>query len=168
MALNVSCSWMMPLLFLVLIVVVIRGVTMEGASQGIAFLLSPDWSALTPTALLAALGQSFFTVSAGQGTMITYGSYLKKDTNLLGLCIPIVVADTLISLLAAVGIFSIVFAAGMQPDSGLGLIFHTLPMVFSQLPGGYLLALFFFLLVSLAALTSEIFCNGACDCVFSR
>lgn len=147
---------MMPLLFLVLIVLVVKGLTMSKASQGLAFLFNPDWSALTPTAVLIALGQSFFTLSLGQGTMVTYGSYLSPKENLIKSCVPVVLMDTLVSIFAAIAVFTIVFSAGLEPDQGPGLIFHTLPLVFSQLTGGYLIALLFFLLVVLAALTSEI------------
>lgn len=150
------CKWLMPLLFVVLVLIVIKGVTMEGAGEGLRFLLKPDWSQITPVAFLIALGQSFFTVSCGQGTMITYGSYLEKKTNVVAVCLPIALADTLISLMAAIAVFTIVFSAGMEPSSGLGLIFQTLPVVFSTLSGGYFLAVFFFLLVSIAAITSQI------------
>ena len=147
---------MMPLLFIVLIVLVARGLMLPNAGNALAFLLKPDWSALTPGAFLIALGQSFFTLSLGQGTMVTYGSYLGTKDNLLKSCVPVVLMDTLVSLFASVAVFTIVFSVGMEPDSGPGLIFHTLPLVFSQIPGGYLLAILFFLLVVLAALTSEI------------
>lgn len=146
----------MPLLILVLLALVGKGLLMPGSWQGIQFLFSPDWSAITPAVFLTALGQSFFTLSLGQGTMITYGSYLDDDTNIPSSCLPIILMDTLISLLAAVAIFTIVFSVGMRPDAGPGLLFHTLPLVFSQIPGGYLVALLFFLLVVLAALTSQI------------
>jgi NSS family neurotransmitter:Na+ symporter len=147
---------MMPLLIVILIFLVIKGLTLGKTEEAMAFLFKPDWSALTPSAFIIALGQSFFTLSIGQGTMITYGSYLGSKENLLKSCIPVVVLDTLISLLAAIAVFTIVFSVGLQPDQGPGLIFHTLPLVFSQLSGGYLLAVMFFLLVLLAALTSEI------------
>ncbi len=147
---------MMPLLIVILILLVIKGLFLGKASEALAFLFKPDWSALTPAAFIIALGQSFFTLSLGQGTMITYGSYLGTKENLLKSCLPVVLLDTLISILAAIAVFTIVFAVGLQPDQGPGLIFHTLPLVFSQLSGGYLLAVMFFLLVFLAALTSEI------------
>jgi len=147
---------MMPLLVAVLIFLAVQGVTMPKASQGLAFLLSPDWSALSPQAFLIALGQAFFTLSLGQGTMVTYGSYLSRNENLMKGCLPVVVMDTVISLLAAVAIFTIVFSAGIAPTAGPGLIFHTLPVVFSQIPWGHGLAVLFFLLIVLAALTSEI------------
>jgi NSS family neurotransmitter:Na+ symporter len=150
------CKWLMPLLFLVLTFTVIQGLCLEGSWEGVRFLFNPDFSEITPAAVLIALGQAFFTVSVGQGTMITYGSYLPKGTNVVGVCLPIVLADTLISLMAAVAVFSIVFSAGMQPNADFGLIFQTLPVVFGTLPGGYFMALFFFLLISVAALTSQI------------
>lgn len=146
----------MPLLFVILGVLVVKGLTLDKASDALKFLFTPDWSALTPSAFIIALGQSFFTLSLGQGTMITYGSYLGSKDNLLKSCIPVVLMDTLVSILSAIAVFTIVFSAGLQPDQGPGLIFHTLPLVFSQLSGGYFFALLFFLLVVLAALTSEI------------
>lgn len=147
---------LMPLLFAVLIFLVLRGIFMPNAGLGIAFLLTPDWSALTPHAVLIALGQAFFTLSLGQGTMVTYGSYLNKHENLIASCLPVVAMDTLVSLLSAIAVFTIVFSVGLEPNSGPGLIFHTLPWVFSQVPWGHGLAIMFFLLVLLAALTSEI------------
>lgn len=147
---------MMPCLLVVLILLVIKGVSLPNAGEGIRYLLSPDWSELTPKSIMIALGQAFFTLSLGQGTMVTYGSYLSKDENLVKSCFPVVLVDTGVSLLAAIAVFSIVFAGGMQPDTGPGLIFHTLPLIFSQIPGGYLFAVMFFLLVLLAAITSQI------------
>ena len=147
---------LMPLLFLVLIILVAKGLTMPRAMDGLKFLFSPDWSQLTPTAILLALGQSFFTLSLGQGTIVTYGSYLANKENLVQTSLPIVIMDTLVSIFAAIAVFTIVFSANMEPNSGPGLIFHTLPYAFSQMPGGYIFAIFFFLLVMIAALTSEI------------
>lgn len=147
---------MMPLLFAVLIFLVITGLMMPNANEGLKFLLTPDWSLITPVAVLTALGQSFFTLSIGQGTLVTYGSYLKPSDNLVKSCYPVVLMDTVVSLLSAVAVFTIVFSAGLEPDQGPGLIFHTLPWVFSHISGGYVLAILFFLLVVLAATTSEI------------
>lgn len=147
---------MMPMLFVILIFLAVKGVFMQDSGKGLSFLLSPNWSALTPQAFLIALGQAFFTLSLGQGTMVTYGSYLNKDANIIENCVPVVLMDTLVSILAAVAVFTIVFSVGMEPNSGPGLIFHTLPWVFSQISWGYALAVLFFLLVVLAALTSEI------------
>lgn len=147
---------MMPLLFIVLFFLVIKGLFMPDAGKALAFLFTPDWSVLTPTAIIIAMGQAFFTLSVGQGTLVTYGSYLRGNENLVKSCFPIVLMDTLVSILSAIAVFTIVFSVGMEPDAGPGLIFHTLPWAFSQIPGGYILAVLFFLLVVIAALTSEI------------
>lgn len=147
---------MMPLLYLLLTGFVIKGLTMSGASKGLQFLLTPDWKALTPTAILLALGQSFFTLSLGQGTMITYGSYLGRRQNILADTLPVILMDTLVSIMSAVAVMTIVFSVDLEPTAGEGLIFHTFPMVFSRVAGGYFLAVGFFLLVTLAAVTSEI------------
>ncbi len=146
----------MPALFILLVVLVIRGVTMPKGDVGLAYLLSPDWSLITPGVVLAALGQAFFTLSLGQGTMVTYGSYLESRENLISSCLPAIVMDTMASLLAAVAVFSIVFAVGMEPNSGPGLTFQTLPLAFMQIPLGGLFAVLFFVLIFMAALTSEI------------
>lgn len=151
-----SCKVLMPLLFALLVGLAIKGMTMPNAGNALHFLFSPDWKSLTPIAILSAVGQSFFTLSLGQGTMVTYGSYLKGRENLIASCVPVVIMDTCVSLLAAIAVFTIVFSVGMQPDSGPGLVFHTLPLVFSQISGGFFLSILFFLLVSVAALTSEI------------
>lgn len=147
---------MMPLLFIMLFLLVLKGLTLPNAGKALTYLFSPDWSLLTPKALIIALGQAFFTLSLGQGTMVTYGSYLKKHDNLISSCAPVVLVDLLVSIFSAIAVFTIVFSVDMQPDSGPGLIFHTLPWVFSQLPAGTLLAIIFFILVVLAAITSEI------------
>lgn len=147
---------LMPLLFGLLSLIVIKGVTLPNAWSGLTFLFSPDWSSLTPAAVLVALGQAFFTLSLGQGTMVTYGSYLGKGENLVKSCFPILLVDLGVSIFAAIAVFTIVFSVGMEPASGPGLLFHTLPWVFSQLAGGYLLAILFFLIVMIAAVTSQI------------
>jgi neurotransmitter:Na+ symporter, NSS family len=147
---------MMPMLFVMLLFIVVRGSLMPGAEKGIHFLFKPDWSLITGTSVLMALGQAFFSLSLGQGTMITYGSYLSKKENLPTTCFPIALFSTAVSLLAGIGIFTIVFSLGLSPDSGEGLAFQTLPLVFSQIPGGYALSLGFFALLFLAALSSEI------------
>lgn len=147
---------MMPMLFVILLLLVVKGVSMPNAHKGLQFLFTPDWSAVTPKSFINALGQAFFTLSLGQGTMVTYGSYLSKNENLIKSCFPVVAVDTLVSLFAAVAVFTIVFSVGMAPNSGPGLIFHTLPWVFSQIQWGHLIAILFFLLVILAAITSEI------------
>lgn len=147
---------MMPLLFIVLIFLVIKGVMMPGGEKGISFIFYPNWSDITPTSILIALGQAFFSLSLGQGTMVTYGSYIEKNENLPSTCLPITFFGICISLLAGVAIFTIVFSCGMQPSAGESLMFQTLPIIFSRLTGGYFLCLLFFILLLLAALTSQI------------
>jgi NSS family neurotransmitter:Na+ symporter len=147
---------MMPLLYIILIGLVVKGLLLPNSSKGLTFLLKPDWAAVTPSMIMIALGQSFFTLSLGQGTMVTYGSYLRREGGLLGTCLPVILMDTVVSLLAAVAVMTIVFSVGLEPAAGPGLLFQTLPMVFSSLPGGHYLAIFFFSLVLIAAITSEI------------
>ena len=147
---------LMPLLLVLLISLDIRAVTLDGASVGLDFLFKPDFSKLTVEAVLSALGHSFFTLSIGAGTMITYGAYIRKKDNLLPIVAQIVAADTLIAILAGIAIFPAVFAFGVEPTSGPGLVFITLPNVFNQMPLGQLFSFVFFLLLFIAALTSAI------------
>lgn len=146
----------MPLLYLVLTVIVVYSLMQPNAWEGVRYLFSPDWNEITPKIFLLALGQAFFTLSLGQGTMVTYGSYLKHQDNLITSCMPVALMDTFVSLFSAVAVFAIVFSAGLEPDAGPSLIFSTLPLVFSKVPLGWLLATLFFLLVFFAAVTSEI------------
>ena len=147
---------MMPLLILVVIILVIKGLTLPSASKGLNFLLSPRWDLVTPAGILIALGQAFFTLSLGQGTMVTYGSYLSKKEDIPKSCFPVVLLNTLISILVGIAIFTIAFSQDIAPGAGPSLIFETLPLVFSKMKLGNILSVFFFLLVTLAALTSEI------------
>ena len=147
---------MMPLLFILLIGVMIRGVTMDGSEAGLAFLFNPDWSKISGTTVLIALGQAFFTLSLGMGAMMTYGSYMSEKDNAVTSSFQIVTLDTLVALIAGIAIFSAVFAIGLNPSEGVGLIFHTLPIVFSKMTGGYFVSIIFFILLFLAALTSAI------------
>jgi len=147
---------LMPILFLLLTLLFVNGMISPGARQGLEFMFSPDFNKLTPGSVLEALGHSFFTLSLGMAAMITYGSYLKREEDLFAAGLRVVILDTLIALMAGLAIFPIVFAVGMEPAAGPGLIFKTIPVVFSQIPGGAILAVFFFLLISFAALTSNI------------
>lgn len=149
-------KFFMPILFIILTILVVKGFFMPNSLESLTFLLKPDFSKITPAVFLIALGQSFFTLSVGQGTLVTYGSYLSRKEDILKSTLPIIAMDTLVSIFSAFAVFTIVFSVGMSPDSGPALIFHTLPLVFSQIPGGYMLSVLFFLLVFLAALTSEI------------
>ncbi|MGL4989335.1 MAG: sodium-dependent transporter, partial [Cetobacterium sp.] len=147
---------MMPVLFLFMLVIVVRSVTLPNAMEGIKYFLKPDFNEITPKVVVAALGQVFFSLSLGMGAMITYGSYLPKDTNLVksAVCIPIL--DTVIALLAGLAILPAVFSFGLEPTAGPGLIFIILPKVFSSMPFGNIFGIIFFLLVLFAALTSTI------------
>ncbi|MCH9613760.1 MAG: hypothetical protein SP1CHLAM54_07690 [Chlamydiia bacterium] len=147
---------MMPLLLLVLIGLAAKGLSMQGGIGGLKFMFKPNWSLVTPAAVFMALGQAFFSLSLGQGTMVTYGSYVKEDENLPTTCIPITVFGIFVSILAGLAIFTIVFAMGLKPTAGSALMFETLPLIFSELPGGYVLSVGFFVLIFLAAVSSQI------------
>jgi NSS family neurotransmitter:Na+ symporter len=147
---------LMPLLFILIIAMCIRAVTLDGASEGLKFLFSPDFSKITGKVILSALGQAFFSLSIGMGTMLTYASYINKKENLVNISLQVIVADTLIAILSGVAIFPAVFAFNIDPASGPGLVFLTLPNVFQHMPGGYFWAITFFILLSVAALTSAI------------
>ena len=147
---------LMPILLLIIIILDIRAITLPGAGRGLEFLFKPEWSKLTATGILSALGHAFFSLSLGMGTMITYGSYIEKKENLGTTALQVTIADTAIALLAGVAIFPAVFAFGIEPAAGPGLVFVTLPNVFQQMPGGYIFAILFFVLIAVAALTSAI------------
>ena len=134
----------------------LRGLTLDGSDKGLKFLLHPDWSKINAQAILIALGHAFFTLSLGMGAMLTYGSYMSKKDNLPVAATEIVFLDTLIALIAGVAIFTAVFSVGLDPSAGPGLIFHTLPSVFVKMPGGYIFSILFFILLTIAALTSSI------------
>lgn len=150
------CKVLMPALFLLLLVLIVRAVTLPGAGEGINFYLKPDFSKLTGGALGAALGQAFFSLSLGMGCIITYGSYLGKKEILPGAAIQVCFLDTLVAFLAGLVIFPAVFAFGLDAGAGPGLTFITLPNVFGQMPGGAVWSAIFFLLLFVAALTSAI------------
>mgnify|MGYP001405472778 FL=1 len=147
---------LMPILLALIIVLCIRSITLPGAKAGLTFLFKPDFSKITTDTILEALGQAFFSLSIGMGTLITYGSYISKKENLVNTAVNVSMADTLIAVLAGVAIFPAVFAFGIEPSSGEGLVYKTLPNIFQQMPGGYLFSLMFFILLGVAALTSTI------------
>lgn len=147
---------LMPVLLLILIVLSIRSVTLPGAGEGLRFLFRPDFSKITPSTVLEALGQAFFSLSIGMGTLITYGSYIQKTDNLPNTAISVSLADTFIAVLAGIAIFPAVFAFGIDPAAEEGLVFITLPGIFQQMAGGYFFSLIFFVLLGVAALTSTI------------
>jgi len=147
---------MMPVLFILLIILMIRGLTLPGAEKGINFLWNPDWSKIDAKTVLLALGHAFFTLSLGMGAMLTYGSYMSEDDNIPTAAFQIVFLDTLVALIAGMAIFTSVFSVGLDPAAGPGLIFHTLPGVFVKMPGGYFFSILFFISLAIAALTSSI------------
>ncbi|MBM3329579.1 MAG: sodium-dependent transporter [Calditrichaeota bacterium] len=153
---------LMPALFVIIVLLVLRGITLKGADgagsamSGIAFLFKPDFSKLTGTGMLVAMGHAFFTLSLGMGAMLTYGSYLKSDEDLIRSALWIIVTDTLVALMAGVAIFTAVFALGFEPGAGPGLVFNVLPAIFAVMPGGYAVGILFFILLAIAALTSGI------------
>lgn len=148
---------LMPLLFVLIIFLAIRALTLPGAEKGIAFYLKPDFSKLNGTVILFALGQAFFSLSLGMGTMITYGSYISKSDNLVSSAGWVTFSDTIIALLAGLIIFPTLAFSGQPGDvGGFGLVFKIFPIIFSQIPGGYIFGTLFFALLSVAALTSTI------------
>jgi len=147
---------LMPLLFVLLIVLIVKGISMKGGLRGVEFLIKPDFSKLTFDGVISALGHSFFTLSLGMGAMITYGSYLSRGESILGSGTYIVLLDTLVAMLAGLAIFPAVFALNMAPGQGPGLIFNIIPTVFGHIEGGWIFSIVFFVLLFIAALTSGI------------
>lgn len=151
-----ASKFMMPALFVFIVILAIRSVTLPGAGEGLSWFLVPNLKGITGEGILTAMGQVFYSLSLGMGIMITYGSYLDKQSNMVTSSVFIPMADTLVAILAGLAILPAVFAFGMQPDAGASLMFVTLPAVFGQMPLGRLFAILFFLLVIFAALTSTI------------
>ena len=147
---------LMPLLVLILLVLAVRSVTLPGGTNGLTFLFKPDFSKITGSVLISALGQAFFSLSMGMGVLITYGSYIKKEDNMTTTALSVTLSDTLVAVLAGVVIFPAAFSFGIQPTAGMGLVFNTLPMIFNQMAGGYYFCVIFFVLLAVAALTSTI------------
>jgi NSS family neurotransmitter:Na+ symporter len=143
-------------LFLLLIVLIIRSVTLPGAEKGLAFYLKPDFSKLSWEAVYAAMSQAFFTLSLGIGSMLIFGSYLSRERTLAGESVYVVILDTLIALMAGLVIFPACFAFGVDAGAGPGLIFVTLPNVFNSMMGGRLWGTLFFVFLSFASLTTVI------------
>jgi len=141
---------LMPLLFILLLVCDLRALTLPGAGAGVAYLFRPDLSKLTATVLLSALGLAFFKLSLGMGTMTTYGSYIPDGTRIVPNATRVALADTAVSLLAGLAIFPAVFAFGGKPAGGPGLLFNTIPLIFSKMPLGGLFTMLFFVLTAIA------------------
>ena len=150
---------LMPIFFVLLLILVSRSVTLEGGREGLVFLFKPDFTPIKAAPfriILEALGQAFFSLSIGMGTLITYGSYIKKKENLSGTAVSVVVADTSVAIIAGIAIFPAVFAFGIAPDEGPELVYKTLPVIFQNMAGGLIWAFMFFLLLCFAAVTSTI------------
>lgn len=148
---------LIPTLFVIILLLVARGVTLDGAEKGLKFLFAPDFAKIMDTKVwLTALGHAFFTLSIGMGAMLTYGSYLDKGENLLKSALMIILLDTVVALLAGIAIFTAVFAMGFEPAQGPGLVFYVLPGIFSMMPGGWIVGILFFLLLAIAAVTSGV------------
>lgn len=147
---------MMPLLFVIVLAIAIYSLTLPGASKGVEYLFNPDFSKITGKACAAALGQAFFSLSLGFGTILTYASYVDKKENIMLQSTATAVSDLMFALIAGVAIMPAVFAFGLNPQSGPGLVFETLPYVFGQMPAGGVIAILFFVALLVAALTSSI------------
>lgn len=153
---ELTAKILMPVLLLLMVVLAARAVTLSGAGEGLRFYLTPDFSKITPQTFPTALGQALFSLSLGMGTMATYGSYLRRKENLASSAGIICLFDTMIALLAGLIIFPALFHAGISADGGPGLVFQVLPTLFATLPAGQLFGAAFFLLLTIAALTSTI------------
>ncbi|HHY21606.1 MAG TPA: sodium-dependent transporter [Bacilli bacterium] len=148
-------KYMMPLLFIFFIILVVRALTLEGAMEGVRFFLAPDFSNITGGAVLYALGQSFFSLAVGFSCMVTYSSYLEKNVSIAQSASSVAGMNIFVSLLAGLAIFPVVFAFGLDPDAGPGLLFMILPSAFSQMPFGEVFLSLFLLLFLFATLTSS-------------
>ncbi|MCK5120767.1 MAG: sodium-dependent transporter [Methylococcales bacterium] len=148
---------LMPTLFALLVILVAYAMTTgEYYFQGLSFLFSPDFSEIDSDAVLTAMGHAFFTLGLGMGAIMVYGSYLPSHVSIAKTSVYIAGADTVVALLAGIAIFPLVFANGLEPGSGPGLIFQTLPIAFGNMTGGWLFGVLFFVLLVFAALTSSI------------
>jgi NSS family neurotransmitter:Na+ symporter len=148
---------MIPICIIVLVIMALYSVTLPGFSEGMRFLFTPDFSVLThPDLWIAAFGQAFFSLSVGEGILLTYGSYMAKDQNILSAACIVCITDTFVALLAGIVIFPIVFSYGLSPAVGAELAFTTLPIAFSRMPSGQFFAIAFFVVLFFAALTSAV------------
>ena len=160
---------LMPLLAVILIFLVIISINLPNANIGLEYMFKPDFSKLNSHMVLAALGQAFFTLSIGMGALLTYGSYIKEDKSLVKSVYTIILSDTAFAILAGIMIFPAVFSFNMEPNSGAGLVFVTLPKIFSQIPYGNIVSLAFFILLLCAAITSGIsIVEGPCASMVER
>ena len=153
---------MMPLMFLLLLALAGYNYFAGGFEEALRWLFTPDFSKIGPTTLLAAVSQAFFSIGVAMGGMMTYGSYLPRSISITQSVLIVVFADTLVAVLAGLVIFPAVFHHGLDPAEGAGLIFHTMPVAFAQMPGGYLFSVLFFVMLAVAGITSMV---GLVECV---
>ena len=151
-----AVRFMVPALLILMLVLLGYSINSGYFGQGVAFMFTPDFDKLTWDSVLAALGQAFFTLSIGMGAIMAYGAYLPEETSITGASAAVVTADTAIAILAGLAIFPLVFANGLDPADGPGLVFQTLPLAFGQMAGGVFFSTIFFVLLSFAAWTSAI------------
>lgn len=147
---------LIPALFAILLILLGYSMSVGDMQSAYQFMFSPDFSKITPVAVLSALGHAFFSLSLGMGAVMVYGSYLQRDVSIARASIYIALADTMLGLMIGLAIYALVFANHLVPNAGPGLIFQTLPIAFGQMPGGSLIATLFFILVAFAAWTSAI------------
>ena len=147
---------LMPIFFLLLVAFCINSFFMPQFNEGISYLFKPDFSKITPSVILGALGQAFFSLSLGLGCMMTYASYFSKETKIGKTAFTTALLDSCVAMLAGVIIFPAVFSFGISPQAGPTLVFEVLPYIFMQLPGGMIWSTLFFLLLFLASLTSTV------------
>ena len=147
---------MMPLLFVMVLSIAVYSLTLPGAKEGVKYLFYPDFSKLTGKSVAAALGQAFFSLSLGFGTIMTYASYVSKKENIMFQSAATAASDLMFAIIAGIAIMPAVFAFGVNPQAGPGLVFETLPYVFGMMPAGDLIAILFFVALLVAALTSSI------------
>jgi len=151
-----AVSVMMPVMFLLLIGLAVYNYFAGGFAEAVTWLFTPDFSKISATTVLAAVSQAFFSIGVAMGGMMTYGAYLPRSISITRSVIIIVVADTFVAILAGLVIFPAVFHNGLDPAEGAGLIFHTLPVAFAQMPGGYLFSILFFIVLAVAGITSMV------------
>ena len=151
----------MPVLFVLVVVIAVYSLTLPGAQKGVSYLLKPDFSKITAGTVAAAMGQAFFSLSLGVGTILTYASYVRKDEDILASGVGTAVSDLLFAILAGFAVMPAVFAAGIAPGAGPGIVFETLPFIFNKMGVSLpwlsaVIAVLFFLTILVAALTSAI------------
>jgi NSS family neurotransmitter:Na+ symporter len=149
-------NWLMPVLFVLLLIMVVNSLMLPGAAEGLKFLFAPDFSKVDSSMFLSAIGQAFFSLSIGLGTLTVYGSYFPSQTKIVKSASIMAGLDTMVAIIAGIIIFPAVFSFGMQPEAGPKLVFVVLPDIFRQMPFGDVWSMIFFLLLLIASLTSTI------------